>query len=86
MAIADDHFHVCGEVGIERGSLTRFLFMRLGKGDALADRATGRAGCLDNRDGIMVLLDDDFNALADLFEDTVQVAREFSFSDADGGH
>jgi hypothetical protein len=62
--VVENVFDVGGELGIEDGSGTGFLFVELGESDALGDRAALGLGGMKDGYGPRVLLDDDFSASA----------------------
>jgi len=84
----DARLDISSEVEVRERSVPEFFFISLGQGDAFAELPAWacRVGGLDHCDGAVILLDDDLNALLDLGQYGVEVARDFGFAHVEDGH
>lgn len=78
----NDLFEVFAEARVQRNSRV----FPLGFTKDVRDWPSARLRRANHGDGPVILLDDDFDALLDLDQHGVEVARDFGFAHVDGGH
>lgn len=73
--MAENSLHVFGEVGIEGGSLSSFLFVCFGQRDAVGNVAARGLGGMKDSHRVLSIFDDDLGARADARHKRGKVAR-----------
>ena len=78
--------NIPGEVGIGHGGIAQMGFVGLGQSDAFVDATARSLSRLDDRNGPVILLDDNLYAVSDSFEHGVKISSQFGFGHVDLRH
>src|SRR6266403_1560598 len=82
----DGGLHVLCEIGIGNWRVSEPLLIRLCQSDAIIDRTSWSWRRLDHRHRLVILLDDNLDALSNLFQHGVEIPSDFGLRHVDLCH